>query len=142
MPNVIVPGDIVKYRGIACYTGKSYTLQALVVRVETSCLQALPFSSSDSNPSKESEAALTGFMEFDAIRDLSPTDCTVIDHVSLPITFDPDAMSPASFSSKDQVGVSSSFFSITGFGRCRVNCQTIYTTTITSIPTPTQRKPR
>lgn len=28
MLSLIVPGDIVKYRGIACYTGESYTLHA------------------------------------------------------------------------------------------------------------------
>lgn len=64
MPSLIIPGDIVKYRGVACYTGKSHTLHALAFYVEHSHVQAPPlhFSSSDPTLSKESGGCLVFFL--------------------------------------------------------------------------------
>lgn len=90
MPHHITPGDIVKYRGTACYTGNPYTLHALVISVDKDFLQVLPLS-----PSKDQ-------FEFDAVRELRAEGCQIIDHVDLPDDAQIDTIAFSFFSSKDR----------------------------------------
>ncbi|MEK9155167.1 MAG: hypothetical protein AAB839_00795 [Patescibacteria group bacterium] len=67
MQSTIVVGDIVRYQGIACYTGKNYTLHCLVVAIDDDILQGLTLTN----------------LSMDQ-RVLNPSSCTIVGHVDIP----------------------------------------------------------
>lgn len=67
MSHTIVPGDVVRYTSVACYTGMLYTFHALTLSIKSQVISVIVLNDSGND-----------------LRDLDPDRCLVVGHVTPP----------------------------------------------------------